>query len=346
MTGIPVFREGQNFVIPSGHWSVVEACSGIRYLIASLTVGTLYAYLTYTSLKRRLLFILVSILVPIVANWLRAYMIVMLGHFSGNKLAVGVDHLIYGWVFFGVVILLMFAIGSRWAEPPIEFTFSPPTGIATAKLATVPWTAVVLLLTLLAAGPVLKHSLDNQAANTDIKLEAPNGSGGWEIAQPRLAWRPSYAEPSARISANYAKPDRWVAVDILYFQNQNFDRKLVSSTNVLVRSNDPAWQAVGPNHVAAAHQGDLTSLRESQLIDKIDSRRYVVWQWYWINGQLTSSDIVAKWLTAMNMLLGKGDDSAVIFLVAPQDEAGQSLPEFSRDMLPALYSALAQANRP
>jgi exosortase A len=35
ITGIPVYREGQNFVIPSGQWSVVEACSGIRYLIAS-----------------------------------------------------------------------------------------------------------------------------------------------------------------------------------------------------------------------------------------------------------------------------------------------------------------------
>jgi len=39
--------------------------------------------------------------VPIIANWLRAYMIVMIGHLSGNKLAVGVDHLIYGWLFFG-----------------------------------------------------------------------------------------------------------------------------------------------------------------------------------------------------------------------------------------------------
>ena len=47
--GIPVYREGQNFIIPSGNWSVVEACSGVRYLIASLVIGTLYAYLTYRS---------------------------------------------------------------------------------------------------------------------------------------------------------------------------------------------------------------------------------------------------------------------------------------------------------
>ena len=50
LTGIPVYREGSFFTIPSGNWSVVEACSGLRYLIASFTLGTLYAYLTYRSL--------------------------------------------------------------------------------------------------------------------------------------------------------------------------------------------------------------------------------------------------------------------------------------------------------
>ena len=64
LTGIPVFREGQNFVIPTGSWSVVEACSGVRYLIASLVIGTLYAYLTYRSTSRRLVFVGFSIRVP------------------------------------------------------------------------------------------------------------------------------------------------------------------------------------------------------------------------------------------------------------------------------------------
>ena len=116
VSGIPVYREGLQFVIPSGNWSVVEACSGIRYIIASLMVGTLFAYLNFTSTKRRLLFMLAALLVPIVANWLRAYLIVMLGHLSGNKLAAGVDHLIYGWVFFGLVIGALFALSMRWAE--------------------------------------------------------------------------------------------------------------------------------------------------------------------------------------------------------------------------------------
>ena len=55
-SGIPVYREGLQFVIPSGMWSVVEACSGIRYLIASVTVGALFAYLNYNGWRKRVLF--------------------------------------------------------------------------------------------------------------------------------------------------------------------------------------------------------------------------------------------------------------------------------------------------
>lgn len=53
LSGVPVYQEGLHFIVPNGRWSVVEACSGVRYLIASLFVGALYAYLHYTSFKRR-----------------------------------------------------------------------------------------------------------------------------------------------------------------------------------------------------------------------------------------------------------------------------------------------------
>jgi exosortase A len=115
-SGVPVYSEANIIDLPTGRWSVVEACSGVRYLIASLMVGTLYAAIAYRSWRRRAAFIAASIVVPIIANWLRAYLIVMLGHLSNNRLAVGVDHIIYGWIFFGVVMLLLFWVGSFWQQ--------------------------------------------------------------------------------------------------------------------------------------------------------------------------------------------------------------------------------------
>jgi exosortase A len=92
-TGVPVYREGFLIVVPNGRWSIVEACSGIRYLIASLVAGTLFAYLNYRANWRRWVFVGISAIVPIVANWVRAYLIVLLGYLSDNRIAAGVDHL-------------------------------------------------------------------------------------------------------------------------------------------------------------------------------------------------------------------------------------------------------------
>jgi len=116
LVGIPVFRENNFLSLPSGNWSVVEACSGLRYLIASIALGAMYAYTTYRSLRRRLLFIAVSAVVPVFANAVRAFSIVLIGHWSDMTLAIGIDHLIYGWVFFGAVSALLFWVGARWRE--------------------------------------------------------------------------------------------------------------------------------------------------------------------------------------------------------------------------------------
>jgi exosortase A len=323
-TGIPVYREGLHFVIPSGNWSVVEACSGVRYLIASVVVGTLYAYLNYRSLKRRLIFTAVSLVVPIVANWARAYMIVMLGHLSGNKLAVGVDHLIYGWVFFGVVIMLMFMIGSRWAEQPSpnECIAEVPveSGVADGSRF---WLAAASVM-MVSIVPVLWYSSikggeAESAAVSSIVLPAPQG---WQtVPAPTMAWRPAFANPNTEVTAEYVNGAGRVGVFIGYYRHQDYEHKLISSENTLVKSSDRSWIRVtsGGRQVSVGNQS-LTA-RTAELRSSA-SERLTVWQWYWINGYLTSNDYVAKGYQALSRLLGRGDNSAVVIVYAPKEAPG------------------------
>jgi len=116
LNGIPVYVDGLYIQIPTGMFEVAVACSGIRYLIASVAVGTLFGYLTYNKTYKMLLFILFAITLPILANGLRAYGIVAIAYYSDMEYATGADHLIYGWLFFGVVIMLMFWVGGLFAD--------------------------------------------------------------------------------------------------------------------------------------------------------------------------------------------------------------------------------------
>ncbi len=331
LSGVPVYREGLEFVIPSGSWSVVEACSGVRYLIASITVGTLFAYLNYQSTKRRLLFILVSILVPIVANWLRAYMIVMLGHLSGNTLATGVDHLIYGWVFFGVVIMLMFLVGSRWSEP--ERVVDPTMSRAmtqqgdkgTARL----WFASACFAAIVAVPHVALWAINQGQSTAPVSLASPSTlSQGWQVsASATKAFEPSFKNPSAAINNTYSNQRAAVGMYLGYYRHQGDDRKLVSSSNVLVKSNDThrAQVATGQKMVVMGEKSvalRTAVLRGAALSGGANADRLAVWQVYWINGTLTSNDYIAKAYSAFYQLMGRGDDSAVIVVYTPEAPGG------------------------
>lgn len=325
-SGIPVYREGLQFVIPSGNWSVVEACSGIRYIIASLTVGTLFAYLNYTSLKRRLIFIAVSLLVPILANWLRAYLIVMIGHLSSNQLATGADHLIYGWVFFGLVIAIMFMIGMRWSEPPLEEKPSAEeVGIVQSTLTT-PWTTALVLAIAIALGPLSFMLISKNGSSTAPILHDLATAKGWEQSAPVTIWKPIFENPSAKLQTTFKQNEQIVGLYIAYYRNQDFEKKLVTSANVLVTSNDPEWSLSNSSVSNLVIDGKNTSIRTAEILHKASGKdnRLTVWQWYWINGHLTNSDIEAKLYTAMNLLLGRGDDSAAIIVYAPKDPSGLS----------------------
>lgn len=329
-TGIPVYREGLQFIIPSGSWSVVQACSGVRYLIASFMVGTLFAYLSYRSTRRRLLFVALSILVPIVANWLRAYMIVMLGHLSGNELAVGADHLIYGWVFFGIVIMLMFVIGARWTEHDKPGFIGKGAGLqrdaGSKSVPTRVWSAAIGIGALLAGTQAALWNIDRSGTESTPVVELPSVLGGrWlRVDASPAGWTPGFRNPSAAATGTYRSEGKTVSLWVGYYRQQGYERKLVSSTNTLVAETDNGWtQMSNATRVAMLPFGPLAfraaDLRASNALGASNAARLRVWQIYWVGGQFTASDVEAKLRLAVDRLMGHGDDAAVILLWAAAD---------------------------
>ena len=347
LTGIPVYREGMQFTLPSGNWSVVEACSGLRYLIASFTLGCLYAYLTYRSLVRRLVFITLSLLVPVLANGLRAYMIVMIGHVSNMQLAVGVDHLIYGWVFFGLVIMLLFWAGSFWREDtdpgPVRSQWEVAPVLekaALGKLATVAAASAAVI----ALWPSYAARLDPPLNPSAVRLTIPDVPGWQKINRPLTNWQPHYLAPRAHLDQVYEKNGHAIGVFVRYYNNQTETVKLISSLNTLTVTEDKSWATVGSRDIELTHGAGTVSVHQSQL--RGPQARLLVWHWFWVEGHYTGNPYVAKLLQAKSRLFGQGDDSAVIILYSPADDRSEAvLREFVRDALPPIERSLNDANR-
>lgn len=355
LTGIPVYREGSFFTIPSGNWSVVEACSGLRYLIASFTLGTLYAYLTYRSLKRRLVFIAFSVIVPIIANGIRAYMIVMTGHLSDMRLAVGVDHLIYGWIFFGFVMLLLFWIGSFWREDDSEHDVTAAGPRHESGLE--PGSRVSLKSTVLTAGAVLAIAfiwpayaayLKNMVSpTTKFDIEVPGMPGKWQMIPGQVSdWEPIYVGAAAQLRQHYRRGDRSVDLYISYYRNQQQGTELINSGNILVPEAGSHWHNIKEDRRSISLGSQQETVNQNQLHSS--PAKLLVWRWYWLGEEKTANPYLAKFILARNKLLGRGDDGAEIIVAAryeeTPEEAAPVFEDFLGEMMPAITMGLQNAH--
>lgn len=344
MSGIPVLRNGTHFDIPTGSWAVVEACSGVRYLISSFTLGCLYAYLNYRSPVRRTVFVILSILAPIVANGLRAYLIVMLGHFSGMTLAVGVDHLIYGWVFFGLVMFLMFWLGSFWRDDVSssqEINGMPASqGFAAASTGMI-IAAAGASIAIIAIWPAYARYIDQSASRHTVVMP-DKLTTSWQGSSAFTRWTPRFSKPSAEFTRTFAHDGKQVGVTLLYYGDARQDSQLISSINRMVSEKDTDFHQVAFGGQVEAIDGRQLKVRESRIEGA--AGRMIIWQWYWIDGTHTASDQLGKLLLAREKLLMQGGDGAAIIVFAPFSEnpaeARATLRTFLSENMGALESAL------
>ncbi len=346
LIGIPVYREGTFFSLPTGDWSVVEACSGLRYLIASFTLGLLYAYLTYRSPWKRIAFTIAAVVVPILANGVRATMIVLIAHYSDMKLALGVDHFIYGWVWFGIVMLLMFWVGLLWREDHDEPAPPPPAPPPRAH-----WRPVAAVLALLALPAAYALHLSDKTVHAP-GLALPEPAVGWtRVVEAPTSWQPHWRGMDQMLVGYYrADSGDSVSLHVAWYGAQRHDAELINSQNYMVPERHPVWRDLGRTVTRREVAGHSLPLAASLLDSPAQMQRLLVWQWHRIQGRDGISPYRAKLELAWSALLGRGDEAAAVIVAAPyardQAEAEATLRAFLDAHKPALDAALDRANEP
>lgn len=317
LTGIPVFFEGNLISLPTGDWSVVTACSGVRYLMASVTLGVFYAYITYHSQWRRLAFIAVAIAFPIIANGLRAFMIVMIGHFSNMKLATGVDHIVYGWVFFGVVMFVMFWLGGIWRQYPDAQASPPVASNVTLSPPVASYSVFVLVVTLVALWPAWVHYIQaSVVAEQREQIVLPDQLGAWRLADHSFTnWSPVYHSASSILENTYVKGGRQLGVYIAYYHHQTQHAELINAQNTLFDGEQSGWIQLS-EQVINSEAG--APMRE--YVIKSYSQQLKVWQWFWVDKQIFTNRYRVKLQEALLKLSGRPSSGAAIYIFQLSDE--------------------------
>lgn len=343
LSGVPVFRDGNYFSLPTGNWSVVEACSGLRYVIASLALGALFAHLHFRSMRRRLAVMACALLVPILANGVRAWLIVMLGHHSNMRLAVGVDHLVYGWLFFGLVMLLLLLLAGRWRErAPVPVAAAAPAPPArTAPLAAVRAAAACMMIA--TAWPALAwRSEEAPAAGRQPAAPALPTPPGWRLEHGDAPdWSAALAGAPLRMGATYAQGAMQASVQLAWYAQQARNAELLTHQ---VTPFGPRWLPLAQQTRSLSLPSGVLQVRETVLAH--GSERVLVWRSYQQGGVMTARPALVKLLLARGKLLGMRQDGADIMVSTAYDELAPSpraqLQAFLQAALPGIEQALGE----
>lgn len=210
-SGIPAEIEGVFIDTPAGLFEVAEACSGVKFLIAMIALGVLIAQSCFRSWQRRAAFLAICVIVPIIANGIRAWGTIYIAQSQGIEFAAGFDHIFYGWVFFGIVIAIVLAAGWRWfdrspEDPGIDGeALAQMRGLDVVEKFSICGNRAVLggaaVIAAFAVWAMLATRLEAQVPET---ISLPQVAG-WNLVEsaPELAWQPRASGADHRLLGAY-----------------------------------------------------------------------------------------------------------------------------------------------
>jgi exosortase A len=345
---IPVFSDGTLITIPTGSFVVAEACSGLRFLTASIAVGTLFAGLIYRTWTRRILFMILSVVVPILANGTRAFGIIWLAYMTTNEVAMGIDHIIYGWLFFSLVTFIVLGLGMMMRERELA-----PAGAAWHSPADRPGRPVgalvagILVLVFVGATTFYAAHVVSVIPRGAITLAAPEvGAPFARLDGVRDPLAPVFANADAQMDQAYGPASHPVFLHVGYYRSNRRGAQSISSSHDL--ADFDGWLQV-PQKLVSAPTGDDTMVVQQVRLVRGNQGR-VLRYWYWTGGRLTGNPYLAKLLDAGVKLFGGLRPSAIIVVAADYTEnaadADRTLNEFGArlgNLAPTLARALAPA---
>jgi exosortase A len=182
---VPVFLDGVMLTIPTGAFEVAETCSGLRFMIAVVALGLIFAHLAYDDWLRKGIFMAIAICTTIVGNVLRAFGLVYLAHMTNLEVTDWADHITYGWVFLSFLLIILFWLGLKLRKNDVEkITTTSRPSQDTGNLDPTPkaWfivTALCLILVVAATSAYAARQSPRPAAPLNVALSTPIPTAPW-----------------------------------------------------------------------------------------------------------------------------------------------------------------------
>jgi exosortase A len=314
LVGVPATSDGVMIHAGRYYFEVAEACSGAKFVIAMAAFGVLVANVCFTSWRRRVWFMAASVVVPILANGVRAFATIWVADLTSVETAAGFDHIVYGWVWFGVVMAATLAIGWRWFDRAPDAPAFDPAAIDHRVVRAMPlMPAALLVLAAAVLAPAWSAATAHAAAPLPERLHLPEVPGWTRVPlSTDAAWQPFYPGADHHLIGRYAdQAGHRVDLGIAVFARQREGSELIAY-GTGAEGPDP-WLRVADLPPIAG--GSAMRIRAPGPHDR------VVATWYRLGGTVTASPAEVKLRTLATRLTG-GDQHAVAIHLSVETGSG------------------------
>lgn len=330
LVGVPAQVDG--VLIHAGrYWfEVAEACSGSKFVLAMLAFGVLVANLCFTRWRRRAVFLAACVVVPVIANGVRAFGTIYAAHLTSLEAATGADHIVYGWLFFAVVMAGLLAAAWRWFDRAPDAPAFDPDRLQAPVTRTVPLAVAVLLVLATATIFPSWSAAANRAAPLPPQLSLPE-LPGWTRApiSTTAPWQPHHPGADHTLFGRYVDA-RGNAVDVgvAVFARQREGAELVSFGTGVLREADRWLRVADLPPIAGGRAMRITAPGPVER---------VVASWYRVGDVDAASPLQVKRHTAQARLLGRSNRALVVHLsaeVTPGRDAAATIARFRHALGP------------
>lgn len=334
-SGIPAIIDGVFIDTPVGLFEVAEACSGVKFLIAMIALGTLVSYTCFRGWKRRAAFMGAAVLLPVLANGVRAWGTIYIAQFQGIEFAEGFDHVFYGWVFFALVVGILFAVSWRWfnRDPEdigLDFQIGSNGRLSrifdagSARLKAV-FPGMFMLILLAGGWNALTARVE---AELPAQIALPQVSG-WSLQpyEPIVQWEPRATGADHRLLGRYRNSTgQEVDVFIALYSAQDEGREASAfGEGAFNPDSDWRWLAPGPAQEDA----------QSDLLLVYGQHKRLVQTSYRHGALFTGSAPHLKLATMRDRMLLQGVPTTMLILSSEMQDDGaaeQAIAEFRRSV--------------
>ncbi|QYU70860.1 exosortase A [Leptolyngbya sp. 15MV] len=261
-SGVPAEVDGVFIDTPAGLFEVAEACSGVQFLVAMIAFAALVAHSCFRSWTRRAVFAAVALVLPVLANGVRAWGTIYIAQSQGIAFAAGFDHVFYGWIFFALVVAILLALSWRWfdrdpEDPQIDgaaIANDPRLGgfamAGPAALGAVLALAGAFALWLAGASRV-EAALADRITPPDVPGWARTGT------RPEIAWEPRAAGADRRLLARYRDGSGGEVDVFLALYAAQDERRDATASGEGALPPGGAWRWLSPGPAVADAKADM-----------------------------------------------------------------------------------------